>query len=150
MLYPSAALPGAELGEQSSATGRPFALVSITCSPVLALLQPCCLVIPSCVFHTRSCLPWPWRGVLSPDSTRGSSSQPSEAAFPSLCPFPTVCHCIVDPAVFIKCVLFHHQDRSLVVVLVSVFVFGCLAGFFFSPVLLLHCCLTPTSRNSTQ
>ena len=127
-----------------------FLSCALSASVVLALLlRPVCS-IPIPAWSPR-CLLCSWRGILSLNSSHGFSSQPSETAFPSLCPFTTVCHYTVDHIRFIKYVLIHHHNSSLIMVLVSVFL--CLVGwlvFFFPLLYFLHCCVTPTALNSTQ
>ena len=105
-----------------------FLSCALSASVVLALLfRPVCS-IPIPAWSPR-CLLCSWHRIVSLNSPHGFSSQPSEIEFPWLCPFTTVCHYIVDHIRFIKYVLIHHHNSSLIMVLVSVFL--CLVGWFF-------------------
>ena len=119
----------------------------------------CASVIPAFLlfFPVRSIpIParWPWcflcswRGILSRNSSHGFfSSQPSEIALPSPCPFTTICHYAVDHSVFVSPYSFPTRAGTWEWFLL-LFIFCvcfCFVWLYFS-----LCCVTPTALNSTR
>lgn len=109
-----------------------FLSCALSASVVLAfsLFRPVCSVpIPA---WSPRCLLCSWCRTLSLNSSH-CFSQPSETASPSPCPLTTVYRYIVDHVGFIKYVLFHRHNGSLIMALVRVFcvwLVGCFVFFF--------------------